>query len=142
RRNQAARQTPPPQGYSAAALNGRYDYRIAGSGVDFFGYVVPVREIGRLTADGGGNLSGSSTGSINGAVGKRTLSGVYVVNADGSGSATLYPSWGPPIDMDLFFSANGLKGEFVVTDYGNTLSGAMTADALPSTAIAAEKHAQ
>src|SRR5215469_10857851 len=139
---QTTRQPPPPQGYSAAALNGAYDYRIGGSGVDFFGNVIPIREIGRLTTDGAGNITGSSTVSLNGSAVKRTLSGVYFINADGSGAATLYPSWGPPIDMDLFVSANGLKAEFVVTDYGDTLSGAMTADALPSPAIAAARPAQ
>jgi hypothetical protein len=139
---QAPGQAPPPPGFSAVALNGSYDYRIGGSGVDFFGNVIPIREIGRLTTDGAGNITGSSTVSLNGQVVKRTLSGVYFINADGSGTATLYPSWGPPIDMDLFVSASGLKAEFVVTDYGNTLSGAMTADALPSPAIAAARPAQ
>lgn len=139
---QAAGQTPPPQGYSAAALNGAYDYRIGGSGIDLFGNVIPIREIGRLTTDGAGNITGSSTVSLNGSVVRRTLSGVYFINADGSGAATLYPSWGPAIDMDLFVSANGLKAEFVVTDYGNALSGTMTADVLPSPAIAAVRTAQ
>jgi hypothetical protein len=139
---QTTRQPPPPQGYSAAALNGAYDYRIGGSGVDFFGNIIPIREVGRLTTDGAGNITGSSTVSRDGSVVKRTLSGVYFINADGSGAATLYPSWGPPIDVDLFVSANGLKAEFIVTDYGNTLSGAMTTDALPSPAIAAARPAQ
>jgi hypothetical protein len=44
--------------------------------------------------------------------------------------------------MDLFVSANGLKAEFVITDYGNTLSGAMTADPLPAPAIAAARPAK
>lgn len=92
--------------------------------------------------DGAGNVTGSSTVSVNGSVVNRTLLGVYFVNADGSGAATLYPSWGPPIDMDLFVSANGLKAEFVVTDSGNTLSGAMTADPLPAPAIAAARPAK
>jgi hypothetical protein len=128
---QAAGQTPPLPGYGADALNGGYVYRIGGSAVDFYGNVTPIREIGHLTADGAGNIAGTSTVSINGSVVRRTLTGTYDINPDGSGSATLYPSWGPPIHMDLFVSANGLKAEFVVTDSGSTLSGAMTADALP-----------
>jgi hypothetical protein len=129
---QAAGQVLPSQGYTAAALNGGYDYGIAGSAIDFYGDVSPIREVGRLTADGVGNITGTSTVSINGSVVRRTLTGTYLINPDGSGSATLYPSWGPPIDIDLFISANGLTIEFVVTDSGSTLSGAMTSGTLPS----------
>jgi hypothetical protein len=52
------------------------------------------------------------------------------MNPDGSGTATLFPSWGPPINIDLFVSANGLRTDFVITDSGNTLLGAMTAQSL------------
>jgi hypothetical protein len=134
---QPAGQTAPAPGYSAAALNGTYVYRLAGSAVDFYGNVTPIREVGRLTPDGAGNITGSSTVSIGGYLVKRTLSGIYTVNPDGSGSATLYPSWGPPIDLDLFLSSNGQSVEFVVTDAGSTLSGLMTADNPPAPANAA-----
>jgi hypothetical protein len=134
---QAASQAPPSQGYNAAILNGAYDYGIAGSAVDFYGNLIPIREVGRLTADGAGNLTGASTVSINRSVVRRMVSGTYLINADGSGSATLYPSWGPPINIDMFVSANGLTLEFVVTDSGSTLSGAMTAGTLPSPLSAA-----
>jgi hypothetical protein len=129
---QTAGQAPSPVSYTPAALNGGYDYGIAGSAVDFYGNVTPIREVGRLTADGAGNLTGTSTVSINGSVVRRTLTGTYSINPDGSGSATLYPSWGPPVDIDLFISANGLTAEFVVTDSGSTLSGTITAGTLPS----------
>jgi hypothetical protein len=129
---QSAGQVPPSSGYTSAVLNGGYDYGIAGSGVDFYGNVTPIREVGRLTADGAGNLTGSSTVSINGSVVRRMLTGTYSINWDGSGTATLYPTWGPAIDIDLFISANGLTTEFVVTDSGSTLSGTMTAGSLPS----------
>jgi hypothetical protein len=128
---QNAAQPTPSTGYTAAALNGAYDYGITGSAADIYGNVTQIREVGRLTADGAGNLTGSSTVSINGSVVRRTLTGSYSINPDGSGSATLYPSWGPPINMDLFVSGNGLTAEFVVTDSGSTLSGTMTAGALP-----------
>jgi hypothetical protein len=127
---QAASQTPPSSGYDRGALRGGYEYRIDGTAVDFYGNVTPIREMGRLSADGAGNLTGSSTVSINGYVVRRTLSGTYSINPDGSGSATLYPSWGPPIDLDLFVSANGLKASFVITDAGSTLTGAMAAQSL------------
>jgi hypothetical protein len=139
---QAASQTPPSQGFNAGALHGSYEYKIAGSAVDFYGNVTPIREVGRLTADGAGNLTGSSTVSIDGYVVRRTLTGTYAMNPDGSGSATLYPTWGPQIDVDLFVSANGLKVDFVVTDSGSTLSGAMTAQSLPSSSSMAMALAQ
>ena len=126
---QAASQTPP-SGYDGGTLRGGYEYRIDGTAVDCYGNVTPIREMGRLSADGAGNLTGSSTVSINGYVVRRTLSGTYSINPDGSGSATLYPSWGPPIDLDLFVSASGLKANFVITDSGSTLTGAMTAQSL------------
>jgi len=125
-------QTPPSAGYTLAILSGGYDYGIAGSALDDYGNVTSIREVGRLIADGAGNLTGTSTVSVNGSVVRRTLTGTYSINSDGSGSATLYPSWGPPIDIDLFISANGLTTEFVVTDSGSTLAGTMTAGSLPS----------
>ena len=125
-------QVPPSPGYSVSALNGEYDYGIAGSALDFDGNVTPIREVGRLNADGAGNITGTSTVSINGSVVRRTLTGTYLINPDGSGSSTIYPSWGPPIDIDLFISANGLTAEFVVTDSGGTLSGSITGGDLPA----------
>jgi hypothetical protein len=103
----------PSQSYSAALLNGGYEYGIAGSAVDFYGDVTPLREIGHLTADGAGNITGNSTVSVNGSIVRRSLAGTYLINPDGSGAATLYPSWGPPINLDLFISANGLRAKFV-----------------------------
>jgi hypothetical protein len=134
---QATGQMSPAQGYTAAALNGGYHYGIAGSALDFYGNVTPIREIGHVTADGAGNLTGTSTVSINGSVVRRTLIGTYAINPDGSGTATLNPSWGPQINLDLFLSANGLRAEFVVTDSGSTLSGALTAATLPPAMSAA-----
>jgi len=116
----------------ATPLTGGYNYNLAGTAMDFYGNVTPIREIGHLVSDGAGNLTGTSTVSINGSIVRRTLTGTYTMNPDGTGSATLYPSWGPPIDVDLFVSANGVKVEFVVTDSGSTLSGSMVTDTLPS----------
>src|SRR5262249_2499931 len=81
---------------------------------------------------------GTSTVTINGSVVRRSLSGNYTMNPDGSGSAVLYPTLGPPIHVDLFLSANGLKTNFVVTDSGSTLSGVLTARMLPAPAAPAQ----
>lgn len=118
--------------FSVASLQGGYDYGMAGSASDDFGNVNPIREVGSLVADGSGTLTGASTVSVNGSVIQRTLTGAYQINPDGSGFATLYPSWGPPIDIDLFLSGNGLAVVFVVTDPGNTLSGSVSAGAPPA----------
>jgi hypothetical protein len=126
----ASGQTAPPQGYSASSVAGGYEYRIDGNAIDFWGNVTPISEVGHLILDGAGNATGTSTVSINGLVIRRTLAGTYFVNADGSGAFTLYPSWGGAIDADLFVSGNALKVDFVVTDSGSTLSGAMTAQTL------------
>jgi hypothetical protein len=123
-------QTGPPQGYSAGSVSGGYEYRIDGYAVDFWGNVTPISEVGHLILDGAGNATGTSTVSINGLVVRRTLTGTYFVNSDGSGAFTLYPSWGGAMDADLFVSGNALKVDFVVTDSGSTLSGTMTAQAL------------
>jgi hypothetical protein len=135
---QAPTQTPPPQGYDAGALHGDYEYQIAGTAADFWGNVSLIREIGLLSADGAGALTGTSTVTINGSVVRRSLSGNYTMNADGSGSAVLYPTWGPLIHVDLFLSANGLKTNFVVTDSGSTLSGVLTARTLSAPAAPAQ----
>lgn len=126
----SGQQTPAPS-FAASLLNGGYDYALTGTGADIYGNVLPIREAGRLTADGAGHLTGNSTVTINGSVVKRTLSGTYSINRDGTGSATLYPSWGPPVDLDVFVSASGLSAQLVVTDQGSTLSGELTAGALP-----------
>jgi hypothetical protein len=123
----SSQQTAPAGGYNASTLNTGYEYQLSGSAIDFFGNVTPISEAGRMTFDGAGNVSGNSTVSINGYVVRRTFTGNYTVNPDGSGVFTLYPSWGPPIDADLFLSGDGLKVQFILTDGGNSLLGTLTA---------------
>jgi hypothetical protein len=124
---QASRQSAPEGGYNASTLNTGYQYQLAGAAIDFFGNVTPISEAGRMNFDGAGNVSGSSTVSVNGYIVRRTFGGNYTVNPDGSGTFTLYPSWGPPINADLFLSGDGLKVQFILTDGGNSMLGTITA---------------
>lgn len=124
-----AGQTTLPS-YNAGILTGGYEYKTSGYSVDSDGNTSPITEIGLLTMDGSGNVTGSSTLSVDGYVMRRTFTGTYTVNPDGTGSVSLYPTWGPQLNADLFVSSNGAKVDFVVTDVATSVAGVMSAQVL------------
>jgi hypothetical protein len=60
-------------------------------------------EVGLLTADGNGNLSGSVTFSANGTLLTATYTGTYTVNPDCTASASINDSLGETCMKQVFF---------------------------------------
>ena len=116
--------------YDLTSINGVYTIRMSGVAYEPDGTQDLIVEIGELTADGAGNVSASSTLSLNGSIIRRTFSGTYSVNSDGTGAMTLYPNWGPPINVDTVIGSAGREVTFVLTDDSNVLSGALQAQVL------------
>jgi len=71
-----------------ASMNGGYFYTLGGS-VRNGASNVSYSELGQVTADGNGNLTGQSTTSIAGAITTLAITGTYSFHGDCSGTATL-----------------------------------------------------
>jgi hypothetical protein len=119
-----------PQTYDVTSLSGGYQFNISGYAYDSQGYADPITEVGRLSLDGNGGITGSDTVTL-GFIVRRTFTGTYSLNADGTGSMVLFPSWGPTIHADIVASAKGARVDFVLTDPANVLSGTLKAQTLP-----------
>jgi hypothetical protein len=117
------------QTYGATSLNGGYVFHLSGAAADPQGRPTAILELGLLTADGAGNLSGNETLSLDGSIIPRTFSGRYAVNPDGAGSITLYPNWGPAMNADIVIANGGRSVKLVLTDLNNALSGELDAQA-------------
>jgi hypothetical protein len=71
-----------------SVLTGTYFYLLDGSLISG-SQAVPYAELGKLVADGQGNVTGQSEASVNGTLGAYSLSGTYTVQANCTGSMTL-----------------------------------------------------
>lgn len=80
----------------------------------------PFTEIGRQTFDGSGNTDATATLSANGnIVTGVTLQGTYVVNADCTGSMTLFVSpLGQTSHVDFVIDTNGTEIRAIITETG------------------------
>jgi hypothetical protein len=72
-------------GFSDASLSGGYS--LADSGETLGLTAIKFNEVGVLSFDGAGRFSGKSTTNNNGRICVDTVTGTYVINSDGSGSA-------------------------------------------------------
>ena len=79
---------------SIATLHGSFGYTSTGTLLDSYvpaPYAGPFAEVGRQTFDGKGNTNATATVSSNGNILQQaTIQGTYTVNADCTGSMTLY----------------------------------------------------
>ena len=69
-------------------LNGTY-YYVTGGTLVSGNTIYPYAELGKLVADGQGNVSGRSQASVGGSLASYTLAGTYSVQANCSGTLTL-----------------------------------------------------
>jgi len=76
---------------SVASLNGTFFYSLAGS-VKNGATTASYDELGKVMADGNGNLSGSTTTSIAGVLATLVVSGTYAIKPNCSGTGTLTTS--------------------------------------------------
>jgi len=81
------------------------DYVFGGDGTTTVeGVTVPFAFLGRLTADGKGNFSGSGSSSLNGQIIHRTFDATYTVNSDCTGYYQGIDSTGAPFQGDIVFT--------------------------------------
>jgi len=76
---------------SNASLNGTFFYSLGGS-VKSGTTTASYDELGKVVADGNGNLSGTTTTSIAGVLATLNVTGTYTVKSDCSGTGTLTTS--------------------------------------------------
>lgn len=103
------------EGCSAATLNGSYGIETTGS-IVAFGPVGAVAETGVIKFDGAGNVSQTTTVSLNGTIvpNRSSLSGAYQVNQDCTGDLALVLPAGPGVTITSAL-------HFVIVDKGKEI---------------------
>lgn len=79
----------------------------------------PVAAVGVVTLDKSGNISGSQTRSLNGAVADETFTGTFIVNPDCSGTEVVQVFENGVLartsTLNLVFDNNGRSGRAIIT---------------------------
>lgn len=96
---------------TSASFRGAYGYTFTGATGP---YAAPFAAVGRLVADGQGNLSGAETASSDGEIFQRNYVGTYRVNADCTGSAITNDNFGKAVRDEFVIVSGG--GEIHVID--------------------------
>lgn len=107
---------------SNASLQGSFGYSSTGTLLDSYvppPFAGPFAEVGRQTFDGKGNTFGTATISSNGNINRVTIQGTYTVNADCTGSMTLFiPDFGATVHADFVIDRDGEEIRAIVTETG------------------------
>src|SRR6266446_4501478 len=102
-------------------LQGRYGYTMSGWLVS---PLRPVAAVGVLTFDGEGILNAQDTANNNGALSRRTGAGIYGVNANCTGSATVAGDFaGLTFDFMIIPGTHGSEFSLIVTNSGTVETG-------------------
>jgi hypothetical protein len=121
-----------PAAYAAdectlADFQGDWGFSFTGTIVAPPQFAGPVASAGQFSADEAGNISGSDTLSLNGAIIPRTLQGTAVVNANCTGSATLTidspRNLFPTFHLNFVLDDRTREARFVQADPGRVISG-------------------
>jgi hypothetical protein len=99
---------------SNASVNGVYGI----TSVGLNGSLQPAASVDQITVDGAGNLTGSSTKSIDGSIVTFTFTGVYTIAANCTGRATFTNQDGST-EHDNIFLNNGNTGAFLIQTDSN-----------------------
>jgi hypothetical protein len=99
---------------SNASVKGVYGI----TSVGLNGSLQPASSVDQITVDGAGNITGSSTKSIDGSIVTFTFTGVYSIAANCTGSATFTNQDGE-IEHDNIFLNNGNTGAFLIQTDSN-----------------------
>jgi hypothetical protein len=95
-------------------------YGILGSGLNGSGQ--PAASVTQITSDGNGNLTGTTTKSIDGTIATFTTTGTYSIAKNCTGSGTLTNQDSQSESSNIFLN-NGNKGAFLIqTDPNHTVS--------------------
>ena len=99
-------------------------YGVSGGGTVGVGTANPVQdtEVGLLTADGNGNVSGSVTFSANGILLAATYTGTYTVNSDCTATASINDSLGEHLHETGVLLKGGDEIRFIGIDPGAEVS--------------------
>jgi hypothetical protein len=108
---------------SLATLQGSFGYTSTGTLLDSYvpaPYAGPFAEVGRQTFDGKGNTNATATLSSNGNILQQaTIQGTYTVNADCTGSMTLYVvQFQSTVHADFVIDRDGAEIRAIGTDSG------------------------
>src|SRR5262249_12397991 len=107
---------------TSASLRGAYGYTFTGTtGPDAQQWA----STGRLVADGGGNLFGAETVSVDGEISTRNYTGTYKVNLDCTGSAISNDNTGATTQCDFVIVAGGQEVEVIEADAGTVIVGCL-----------------
>ncbi len=109
---------------STATLNGTYTYLLKGAVyLSTYETFSPFTDMGNLTINGSGSLSGSSSASFAGDILPRTITGTYTVNSNCTGSTTLTDNVIGTTHFNFSISNNGQSMTLIEADSGYVVSG-------------------
>jgi len=109
--------------FSLRSLKGEFVFALDGFTVQGASGNQPFAWAGKEIYDGAGHVEGVFTASYNGQITRRTYTGTYTVNPDGSGSTTLTDSGGEVSHFDIFIQEGGREVSYVATDPGVVSAG-------------------
>jgi len=107
-------------GCDLGSVRGSYGYTVNGTNLAL-GLVAAV---GRVTADGTGNLSGSDTLSAVGTILHRTITGTYSITPACTGTFSFTDNFGQTVHVDFVAIDGGAELQFIQTDPGTVITGA------------------
>jgi hypothetical protein len=118
-----------PSGFENCSLDGGYGFAFTGlvavkTNIDRIDDYNPLAAAGVWNFHGDGTFDAADTLTINGSVNNRHYSGTYSINPDGTGTAQ-FTSLGLTHVRDLVIVDQGKRVEFIQTDVGNVVQGAM-----------------
>ena len=105
-----------------ATFQGAFGYTFTGlTGFN----ALPFAAVGRLVADGQGNLAGAETDSSNGDIFPRTYTGTYKVNSDCTGSEVTLDNFGKTVRCNFVIVAGGREIQAIETDNNTVVVGSL-----------------
>ncbi|MHB8217841.1 MAG: hypothetical protein ACYDDS_17350 [Candidatus Sulfotelmatobacter sp.] len=111
---------------SNASVNGVYG--ITSTGLN--GSLQPAASVDQITADGAGNITGSSTKSIDGSIVTFTFTGTYSIAANCTGKATFKNQDGTTEHDNIFLNNNNTGAFLIQTDSNHVQSSVAVAQGL------------
>lgn len=113
-------------------LNGSYGTNITGTfvipsapGSTNPPTIVPLASVGLLTFNGAGNVSGNDTNSFGGDVTRYSVTGVYTVNRDCTGTLNINLPNGFVITNDIVIVEEGKQINLIQTNPGTIVTGVL-----------------
>ena len=107
---------------TTASFQGAFGYTFTG----LTGFkALPFAAVGRLLADGQGNVSGVETDSANGEIFQRTYTGTYQVNADCTGSEVSVDNFGKTVKCNFVIVSGGAEIRVIETDTNTAIVGCL-----------------